>query len=673
MTSRAKAVAAALAAVLPGLLAAAPAPAAAAVPELPGVPGLRARPGVPVLRALAPLPGGPSRTGSPLPATELQLPRVELPRPLPVEATTPAVTVAPSPNAGVTATVPSGTVGGVATPPVEVSTPPAGLPPAPPVKAPAPPSLPQPSPPAVPGAGAPSPGVPGVAAAGSSGRAATATPDAGAKPGAGATGVVGSAAGHSGAASPVRRARPPSPGHRGRTSSATGARGTRGSAAPLRAPAPAAALTAAGSRSPRAGTRHGAHSGRSSDPLTSLGRNLPFPIPVPDWSKPVILALLLLALALALRAGVTARRARRLERQRTALLQDIDALQAALVPEIPRQLEGLSVSVAYRPAEGPAAGGDFYDVFSPSPGRVAVVLGDVAGHGHEALRHAALIRYTLRAYVQAGLEPRAALALAGHALEQPVGEYCATVAVGVYDRRGSRLTYALAGHPAPLLRGVDAPEPLTVCSSPAIGWSLPTGRRQTEVALPPGAQVCFFSDGLIEARADGGFVGRDGLEAMLGELGAREGAAELLERIQARTQATPDDMAACILTPQSSIPPEPWHVEELETDADGMQGEAGRRFLAGCGVAPALIEQTLELAESILASSAAVVLRVQRSTNAMAVTAQAASAGSGVPGAARGGALAAGTAGGGPRGVADHPARRAGEAPGAGEGPALLR
>ena len=86
-------------------------------------------------------------------------------------------------------------------------------------------------------------------------------------------------------------------------------------------------------------------------------------------------------------------------------------------------------------------------------------------------------------------------------LADPTGERYATVAVGLYDEQGSRLTYALAGHPPPIMRGFQVHEPLTICSSPPLGCGVRTGCRQSTVLLPAGAEVCFFSDGLIEARS----------------------------------------------------------------------------------------------------------------------------------------------------------------------------
>src|SRR6202050_5366147 len=197
--------------------------------------------------------------------------------------------------------------------------------------------------------------------------------------------------------------------------------------------------------------RHPRGASQASNPLATIGSHIPLPLPVPDWSKPIIIALLLVAIALGGRARLTGVRARRLADQRIALLREVDAMQAALVPDVPARLGGLALSVAYRPADGPAAGGDFYDVFCSQQGKVAIILGDVAGHGHDALTHAAVTRYTLRAYVQAGMEPRAALALAGRVLADPTLEHYATVIVAVYDERNGCLTYASAGHTCPIM------------------------------------------------------------------------------------------------------------------------------------------------------------------------------------------------------------------------------
>ena len=330
--------------------------------------------------------------------------------------------------------------------------------------------------------------------------------------------------------------------------------------------------------------------------------------------------LLLLALWFAVRSRVAGRRAARLEGQRTTLLHDVDVMQAALVPEIPARVGGAAVSVAYRPAEGPAAGGDFYDVFVSAPGKVALILGDVAGHGHQALTQAALMRYTLRAYLQAGLEPRAALALAGRVLADRTMEHFATVVIGVYNSGEGRLTYASAGHPPPILLGLQTREPLAVCASPPIGWTVPTGRRQTTVSLPRGAVACFFTDGLLEARCGNELLGQERLTAIVAELGSRPDASKLLARVRAAALATPDDMAACILVPQIAAVAARTHIEELEADAQMLEHGQLRRFLETCPLPAAVVEHALDEACAIAAVSGTALARVELASRTATVT-----------------------------------------------------
>jgi hypothetical protein len=344
--------------------------------------------------------------------------------------------------------------------------------------------------------------------------------------------------------------------------------------------------------------------------LSKIGRQLPLPLPVPDWSKPIILALLLLAIWLGVRSRLAGRRAAGLERQRTTLLHDLDVMQAALVPEVPPKVEGLAVSVAYRAADGPAAGGDFYDVFIPAPGKVAIVLGDVAGHGHEALTDAALTRYTLRAYLQAGLEPRAALALAGQVLVDP-GNRFVTVVVALHDADSGTLTYASAGHPAPIFLGLTEGQPGALCSSAALRLGLPTGCRQTTISLPLGAEACFFSDGLIEARVGQGLLGAQRLREILEQLWPRRSAEELLAGVRAASRKCPDDMATCIVRATSGPTGALVHIEELEADRDALAGDRARGFLQGCGLAATAVEQAIERGSQMAEVHGTAVLQVQ--------------------------------------------------------------
>jgi hypothetical protein len=83
---------------------------------------------------------------------------------------------------------------------------------------------------------------------------------------------------------------------------------------------------------------------------------------LPDAVLWALLCVSALALGLAGNAFWQSRQRVKLEAQRAELLGDIGLLSSALLPAVPEQLGGLEVSAAYRPADGPAAGGDLADL-----------------------------------------------------------------------------------------------------------------------------------------------------------------------------------------------------------------------------------------------------------------------------------------------------------------------
>jgi Stage II sporulation protein E (SpoIIE) len=372
-----------------------------------------------------------------------------------------------------------------------------------------------------------------------------------------------------------------------------------------------------------AGTTHTARAtpakrakGRSTQPalvktLTRIVGVVPTPVRI------LIGALIALALLLGARSLLSGARTRRLLRQRGQLLEDVGLLQAALLPEPPERLGPVATSVAYRPADGPGAGGDFYDVFALENGEIAVVVGDVSGHGREALPHTALLRFTVRAYLEAGLAPRKALQTAGIVLDRQLGGSFATVLAATYNPRERTLTYASAGHPPPLVlaEGVRALTPVTSCSAPPIGAGMRTGVRQTVVSVPGSARLCFHTDGVTEARIGGELFGTERLADALAGLDRDADAATLLDRVAERTDARPDDMAACLLRVHDGEGDPAIALEQLELNRELLAGARVERFLLDCGVARGAAAQIVRAARARVASMDSVLLELELGTD----------------------------------------------------------
>jgi hypothetical protein len=385
--------------------------------------------------------------------------------------------------------------------------------------------------------------------------------------------------------------------------------GTTGGGSPT-ASGPLASATGSDPRS-GGGDKSAGPGGSGRSGVTGTIQRVVEVIPAPLWAA--LIALALLALAFFGRGQVVARRAKRLAAQREELLHDVGLLQQALLPEIPERLGELATSVAYRPADGPAAGGDFYDAFLLDGERVAIIVGDVSGHGRAALARTALMRYTLRAYLDAGLEPRRALKVAGRALDDDLGGDFATVVVAVHDPAHATLTYASAGHPPPIVTGSGAFEPITALSSPPIGAGLPTGQRQTTLHLPGDAVACFFTDGLPEAKYGGGLLGRERLANLLGDLGPEVTATRLIDAVATDADATPDDMAACVLRPDATGAADhvPDRLEEVELNALDLVGDRVERYLAACGVPPEDVAAAVNAVEARVGEFGGALLRVR--------------------------------------------------------------
>ncbi|MGI9098476.1 MAG: SpoIIE family protein phosphatase [Solirubrobacteraceae bacterium] len=323
------------------------------------------------------------------------------------------------------------------------------------------------------------------------------------------------------------------------------------------------------------------------DRTSTVARVLRIAVVIPTWMWIALGALGGLVLLLGAHTVLAAARTRRLQGHREKLMEDIGLLQEALLPAVPPRMGALLTTVAYRPADGPAAGGDFYDLFALADGRVGLLLGDVSGHGRQALAKTTLVRFSVRAHLEAGMSPREAISIAGRSLDGRLADDFSTVLAAIHDPSKGTLTYSSAGHPPPLVLGPSAHPAVTASSSPPIGVGFPTGQRQTVLPMPEGTTVAIYSDGLLEARIDGQPLGGERLAAWLADLGPDATAKQLLDLVVQRADRVPDDLAAVVLHAASGATAPASRIEQLKLDVLDVDGPDLDGFLKAAGVSKA--------------------------------------------------------------------------------------
>ncbi|WP_308405710.1 SpoIIE family protein phosphatase [Streptomyces tardus] len=215
-----------------------------------------------------------------------------------------------------------------------------------------------------------------------------------------------------------------------------------------------------------------------------------------------------LTMELAGRAGVSLDNARLYAREREGALM----LQRSLLPQRVPSPPGVRVAVRYVPgSSGTEVGGDWFDVIPLAGGRVALVVGDVMGHGLRAAATMGRLRTAVRTLAPLDLPPHELLRqindLADDLAQGPEEPLMATCVYAVYDPSTRTVSLAKAGHVPPLLVGAPsaggerAAELLELPSGAPLGVE-GVHFESVDVRIEEGAVLVLYTDGLVETRGE---------------------------------------------------------------------------------------------------------------------------------------------------------------------------
>jgi hypothetical protein len=178
-------------------------------------------------------------------------------------------------------------------------------------------------------------------------------------------------------------------------------------------------------------------------------------------------------------------------------------LQEAMMPpgQQPAEALGIELAVGYRPVEpGRLVGGDWYDSVLLPGKEFMVVVGDITGHGLDAVTGMVAARNALRGLASTGAGPAGLLGhlnyVACHLTEGIAG----TVICAIYNPDAGLLRWARAGHLPPVLVRDGTAAALPLPGGVLLGLDPEARYEEVQTPLRSGDMLLLFTDGLIERR-----------------------------------------------------------------------------------------------------------------------------------------------------------------------------
>jgi len=177
-----------------------------------------------------------------------------------------------------------------------------------------------------------------------------------------------------------------------------------------------------------------------------------------------------------------------------------ETMQQSLLPRERPNVAGLDVGTVYQSAAQVDVGGDVYDFLQLPDGRLAVVLGDVTGHGIDATADMAMAKFVFRSLAADNPEPADFLAAANEVTVREIGAGKFITMTSLVASPDGAVVCASAGHPEPRVVLPDGSVEALDCGGLALGIADSQVYEPAHTTLPQGGAVVLYTDGVVEAR-----------------------------------------------------------------------------------------------------------------------------------------------------------------------------